>query len=126
MKDVTVEVIKPFSHTYPVTDSLGDFVEERMVPGKDGFPVKRPVAFKRIEGLVDYVRPKQDGTPELVTKGTGLITIPKEQADILIARGLVRAVGTAPGAADDQEAYIAPPPATARRGRPRPEPVPVD
>jgi hypothetical protein len=126
MKEVTVEVIKPFTHSYPVTDSLGDFVEERMVPGKDGYPVKRPVAFKRIEGLVDYIRPKQDGTPELVTKGTGQITIPKEQADILIARGLVRAVGTPPDADEEQEAYIAPPPATARRGRSRPEPVSVD
>lgn len=102
MVEVAVEVIKPFVHAYPVTGDVGDYIEERYVPGKDGHPVKRPVAFKRIEGTVEFAREDGKGQREIITHGTGVMKLPKEVADTLIARGVVRAVG-APGPVPEED-----------------------
>lgn len=87
---VEVEVVRPFTFSYPVVgDANPDFVQEQLVPGSDGHLVKRPVAYRRIVGTVDYTR-EEGNEVKVIAQGCGPIQMPAEHAEFLSAKGLVK------------------------------------
>lgn len=115
-KLIEVEVAKPFTYCYPVAgDATPDFIQDQLVPGSDGYLVKRPVAYRRIVGTVDYTR-EEAGEVKVISHGCGPLRIPVEHARHLSEKGLVKLLAELPPAAGEPS----PPPRGARN---RPTPV---